>query len=66
MNLIEEMSPGSTNDGTVEITHKTIGPARPSRIRVASHIKVGTFLLLYLAKYIVRTKKIDPLADLGS
>ncbi|CAH2059283.1 unnamed protein product, partial [Thlaspi arvense] len=40
MNSIEEMSPGSTNDGTVEITHKTIGPSRPSRIRVASHIKV--------------------------
>jgi len=40
MNSIEEMSPGSTKDGTVEITHKTIGPSRPSRIRVASHIKV--------------------------
>ncbi|KFK36432.1 hypothetical protein AALP_AA4G123500 [Arabis alpina] len=34
------MSTDSTNDGTVEITHKTIGPARPSRIRVASRIKV--------------------------
>ncbi|ESQ52147.1 hypothetical protein EUTSA_v10017211mg [Eutrema salsugineum] len=40
MNSIEETSPDSTNDGTVEITHKTIGPSRPSRIRVASHIKV--------------------------
>uniref|UniRef100_A0A1J3FNY3 Ubiquitin-like domain-containing protein n=1 Tax=Noccaea caerulescens TaxID=107243 RepID=A0A1J3FNY3_NOCCA len=34
------MSSDSTKDGTVEITHKTIGPSRPSRIRVASHIKV--------------------------
>ncbi|XP_013631273.1 PREDICTED: uncharacterized protein LOC106336860 isoform X3 [Brassica oleracea var. oleracea] len=31
----------SNDDGTtVEITHKTIGPSRPSRIRVASRIKV--------------------------
>ncbi|CAF2095435.1 BnaA05g34930D [Brassica napus] len=31
----------SSDDGTtVEITHKTIGPSRPSRIRVASKIKV--------------------------
>lgn len=43
MNSIEEMSPDSIKDGTVEITHKTIGPARPSRIRVASHIKVSDF-----------------------
>uniref|UniRef100_A0A1J3D5Z3 Ubiquitin-like domain-containing protein n=1 Tax=Noccaea caerulescens TaxID=107243 RepID=A0A1J3D5Z3_NOCCA len=40
MNSIEEMSSDSTKDGTVEITHKTIGPSRASRIRVASHIKV--------------------------
>ncbi|KAL1211101.1 hypothetical protein V5N11_008560 [Cardamine amara subsp. amara] len=42
MNSIEEMSPvASHNNGTVEITYKTIGPARPSQIRVASHIKVS-------------------------
>ncbi|CAN8308083.1 unnamed protein product [Cochlearia groenlandica] len=40
MNSIEETSSDSINDGTVEITHKTIGPSLPCRIRVASHIKV--------------------------
>jgi len=40
MNSTEELSSDSTNNGTVEITYKTIGPARPSQIRVASHIKI--------------------------
>ncbi|KAG7569247.1 putative domain SAYSvFN [Arabidopsis thaliana x Arabidopsis arenosa] len=40
VNSIEEASSDSTNNGTIEITYKTIGPARPSQIRVASHIKV--------------------------
>lgn len=44
--FLEEMS---SDDGTtVEITHKTIGPSRPSRIRVASRIKVWNFLILPL------------------
>ncbi|XP_010531732.1 PREDICTED: uncharacterized protein LOC104807964 [Tarenaya hassleriana] len=37
---IEETNPNSSENGTVEISLKTIGPARPSRIRVASRIKV--------------------------
>ncbi|EOA27852.1 hypothetical protein CARUB_v10024010mg [Capsella rubella] len=47
---IEEVSSDSTNNGTVEITYKTIGPARPSQIRVASHIKVRDLRYAIAAK----------------
>lgn len=44
--IVEEETSGK-HENTVEITVKTIGPARPSRLHVPSSIKVCYILLIF-------------------